>query len=64
MHHLPVYAKAIVAFVTSLLGGMAIIITGPEGFSDVLVSEWIALASSVAVTTTAVFAVPNGEVGG
>ena len=57
--HLPVYAKAIVAFVTSLLGGLAIIITGPEGFADVLVAEWIALASSVVATTAAVFAVPN-----
>lgn len=55
------YAKAIVAFVTTLLGQLAVVITDAEGFGDVTVNEWLVIAAAVVVTTAAVWGIPNAE---
>lgn len=54
-----IYAKAIVAFLTSLLGGLALVITGNEGFAAVTTNEWLVLAADVVVVTAGVFGIRN-----
>lgn len=56
---MPKYAKAIAAFVMSVLGGLAIVITGNEGFGDVTLNEWLVLAADVVATTAAVYGFRN-----
>lgn len=58
------HAKAIVAFLTSVLGGFLIVITGNETFADVTVAEYLSVAASTVTNTAAVWLTPNGEING
>lgn len=58
-----VYAKAIVAFLTTLLGQLALVLSAGEGFTDVTTAEWITIASAVVVATAAVWGIPNADAG-
>lgn len=58
-----VYAKAIVAFLTAALGGLALVVTGNEGFADVSTNEWLVLGADVVVTTAAVWGIRNADSG-
>lgn len=57
-----VYMKAIVAFVTATLGGLAIVITGNETFADVTLNEWLVLTGEIVLTTAAVYGFRNEPV--
>lgn len=53
------YKKAIWAFFSSLIGGLALVITGHEGFADVTVAEWLVVAGQVVAVVGGVYGFRN-----
>lgn len=61
---MPTYAKAVAAFVLNLLGGLAVVLTGPaSSFGDVTDGQWVALAASSVAAALAVYGIRNGVSG-
>ena len=55
------YAKAIAAAVAALVAGLALVVTGNEGLSDVTVAEWLVVIGATIGTSGVVYAVPNRD---
>ena len=52
-------AKAFVGAIIALVGGLAFVITGDEGFSDVTTNEWLIVAGEALAVFVGVYFVPN-----
>lgn len=53
------YAKAVATLLFLIVGALALVITGTEGFGDVTLAEWLAAITFVVLGTGLVYAVPN-----
>ena len=53
------YAKAVVAFVVSLLASLRVVLPADGGLGDVTLAQWIGVAIAVLGTPAGVYAVPN-----
>lgn len=56
----PVWLKAAVAAVLTLLGQLALLVTGDESLGDVTDAEWIVVVLATLTTTAGVYGIKNG----
>jgi hypothetical protein len=57
------YAKAIVAFVVSLLGALLVVLPADGDLSDLTLTQWFGVAITVLGTTGGVYGIPNAARG-
>jgi hypothetical protein len=57
---MPTIAKAIASFVSTFLGSLAVVLTGPaSSFSDVTDGQWVATLAAAVAAALVVYGVPN-----
>ena len=52
-------AKAFAGAIIVLVGALAVVITGDEGFGDVTTAEWLIVSGEVLAVFAGVYFVPN-----
>ena len=55
-------AKAVVAGLAAAIGGLLLVMSGPETFSDVTTVEWLIVAGQVLATFGFAYEVPNRQI--